>query len=94
MDKSAFLSYVEKFHGNNPQEIEFVELVLTTHSKENPIDTTEVEHVLDFLYANRVKDVSKITYRHFVDKAAKWQKKLESVKIEDDSDGIETVLDF
>jgi hypothetical protein len=32
-----------------------------------------------------VKDISKITYKHFVLKAEKWVKKLKSVKVKDDS---------
>lgn len=94
MNAKAFLDYVYEFHGNNPQEVEFVNLVLVPHAEKNPVETSEVEHILDFLFANKVKDVSKVSYRHFVDKAAKWQKKLENVKVKDDSDGIETVLDF
>lgn len=89
-----FIQYVRDFHNNNEQGLQFINLVLSEHIKDNPVNQTEVEHILDFLYHNKVKDVSKISYQHFIDKTKKWDKKLQSIKLKDDSDGIETILNL
>ncbi len=89
-----YIQYIREFHASNEQEFEFVEKVLTPYLIENTENQTEIEHILDFLFSNKVKSVSKVSYQHFVDKSKKWDKKLQSIKVQDDSDGIETVLDF
>ena len=89
-----YLQYIKEFHNNNQVEVYFVNNQLSKHLKENEENQTEIEHILDYLYSNPKIDISKIWYITIKEKAEKRNNKLQSIKIKDDSDWIDIVLDF
>lgn len=91
---NKYVQYVQEFQENNKSGLYFVNTILPKWLLENQEDETEIEHILDYLYNNQRVDISKIGYKTIKEKSDKWNKKLQSIKVKDDSDGIETILDF
>lgn len=91
---NKYIQYVQEFQENNEKGISFINTILPKRLLENQEDQTEIEHILDYLYNNQKVDISKIGYKTIKEKAEKWNKKLQAIKVKDDSDGIETILDF
>jgi len=79
-----YLDFVREFHENNESGIAFVSNQLKKHLLENTENQTEIETILDFLYANQKTDISKIGYATILAKTEKWHKKLQSVTIKND----------
>lgn len=46
-----YIQYVEQFHENKKNEIDFINNQLAKHLVDNEENQTEIEHILDFLYA-------------------------------------------
>jgi uncharacterized protein YwgA len=74
--------YIQEFHNSNPVELEFVKNHLQKHLKEHEENQTEIESILDYLFANPI-DISKIGYSTLLEKTEKWHKKIQSVAIKD-----------
>ena len=92
-----YIEYIKQFHNWNQNEIDFVNNQLTKYLLENEEDQTEIETILDFLYSNPKKDLSKIGYKTILEKTEKWHKKLQSVSSKDNEKewvDYEVVLDF
>ena len=91
---NKFLQYIQEFHENNQKEIDFVNNQLSKHLNDNDIQDTEIEHILDYLYSNPKLDISIIGYKTIKEKADKRNTKLQTIKVKDDTDWIDIVLDF
>ena len=87
-----FIQYIQEFQDNNEKWLYFVKNILPKVDVE--VSDTEVEHILDYLYSNQKVDITKIGYKTIKEKADKWNTKLQTIKVKDDSDWIEIVLDF
>jgi len=77
-----YITYIQEFHNSNPVELEFVKNHLQKHLKDHEENQTEIETILDYLFANPI-DISKIGYSTLLEKTEKWHKKLQSVAIKD-----------
>jgi len=80
-----YIQYVNEFHEWNQLEIDFINNQLVKYLQKNEENQTEIEHILDYLYNNNI-DISKIWYSTIKEKAEKWNKKLQSVNINDNEE--------
>ena len=88
---NKYIVYIKEFHEWNELEINFIETKLKWNE-----DQTVVEHILDFLYNNEI-NISNIWYKTINEKAKKWNKKLQQIKVKDNEKewiDYETILDF
>ena len=91
-----YILYIQEFHNSNPVELEFVKNHLQKHLKDHEENQTEIETILDYLFANPI-DISKIGYSTLLEKTEKWHKKLQSVAIKDSEEeweDYEVFMDF
>ena len=80
---NKYIQFVNEFHEWNKAEIDFLNKQLVKHLLTNQENQTEIETILDFLFANKDKDLSKCWYKTILEKTEKWHKKLQSLSITD-----------
>ena len=78
-----YLNYVAQLHENKQNEIDFINNQLAKHLKTEQENQTEIEHILDFLFATD-KSYKNIWYKTILEKAIAWDKKLQSLSSKDE----------
>ncbi len=70
--KQDYLQYIEEFHGNNSDEILFIN---SLDDKES-YKSTDIEHILDFMFSTNKSFNWVIWYKTILQKANKWMNTL------------------
>ena len=80
---------IKDHYDNSEACLYFADNQLEKHFKKNPLNETEVQHILDYVYSTK-KKFKTIGYSTMLEKANAWSKKLQAVAVKDvEVDGVD-----